>query len=130
MSSSGPAFNWSVVTPVMPGSALIFSRNRGAQWLSSPGSESANVYWYWVLFSLSAAAGSGARLTRTLRLDRWAGNRAIGTEHATIAPLRPQRRTAAGAGIEKLADIGRHDLRFRGGAMRTGDDGSKGHGSS
>ena len=35
----------------MPGSALIFSRNSGAQWLSSPGSESASVYWYCVLFS-------------------------------------------------------------------------------
>src|SRR5262249_49005834 len=54
MSSSGPAFSWSVVTPVMPGSCLIFSRNRGAQWLSSPGSESASVYWYWVLFSRPA----------------------------------------------------------------------------
>jgi len=32
--------------------------------------------------------------------------------------------------IEKLAGIGRHDLRFRGGAVRTGDDRFKDHGST
>src|SRR5262249_4565923 len=36
----------------------------------------------------------------------------------------------AGAGIEKLAGIGRHGLRFRDGAMRTGNDRFKDHGSS
>src|SRR5262245_25257951 len=79
---------------------------------------------------LCGTAGSGARLTRTLGLDRRARNRAIRTEHATIARLRPQRRAAAGTGIEKLAGIGRHGLRFRGGAMRTGDDRLKDHGAS
>jgi hypothetical protein len=32
--------------------------------------------------------------------------------------------------IEKLTGIGRHGHRFFGGAMRTGDDGFKDHGSS
>src|SRR5262249_50221350 len=79
---------------------------------------------------LSGTARTGASLTRTLGLDRRARNRAIGTEHATIARLRPQCRAAAGAGIEKPAGIGRHGLRFRGGAMRAGDDRFKNHSSS
>jgi hypothetical protein len=79
---------------------------------------------------LCAAAASGARLARTLGLDRRARNRAVGTEHATVARLRPQHRAAAGAAIDNLAGVRRHGLRFRGGAIRTGDDGFTDHRSS
>src|SRR5215831_7106556 len=41
-----------------------------------------------------------------------------------------QSRRSTGAGIEKLTAIGRHGLRFCNGAMRTGDDRFKDHGSS
>src|SRR5262245_52057868 len=93
-------------------------------------SQSPELWTISFAMKLSGTARSSARLTRTLGLDRRAWNRAIGTEHATIARLRPQCRAAAGAYIEKLARIGRHGLRFRGGAMRTGDDRFKDHGSS
>jgi hypothetical protein len=43
--------------------------------------------------------------------------------------LRPEHRAAAGTGVEKLARIGRHGFRFRGGAMRTGNNGFKDHAS-
>src|SRR5262245_45647924 len=79
---------------------------------------------------LSGTARSSTRPTRTLGLDWRARNRAVGTEHATVARLRPQRRPAADAAIENPAGISRHGLRFRGGAMRTGDDRFKDHGSS
>src|SRR6516162_1506082 len=64
---------------------------------------------------------------RALGLDRRARNRAVGTEHTTVAWLGPQRRAAAGTSIEKLAGVGWHCLRFRGGAMRTGNHGFKNH---
>jgi len=46
-----PALSWSVVTSVMPGSALILSKNSADQCWSSPGSASFKVYWNCVLFS-------------------------------------------------------------------------------
>ncbi len=76
---------------------------------------------------LSATAGSDVRVTRTRGLNRRTRNRAVGTEHTTIAWLRPQRRAAASACIEKLARIGGHGLRFRDGATRTSDDGFEDH---
>jgi hypothetical protein len=45
-------------------------------------------------------------------------------------PVRSQYRAAAGARVEKLACIGRHGLRFRSGALRTGDDRLKHHDAS
>jgi hypothetical protein len=72
-------------------------------------------------------AGRRAAGSRTLGLDRRAWCRAIGAEYAAIARLRPQRRTAAGARIEKPTGIGRHCFGFCDGAMRAGDDGFKDH---
>ena len=48
MSSSGPAFAWSVATSVMPGIAFSLSKNIGAQWPNSAASASTRVYWYCV----------------------------------------------------------------------------------
>src|SRR5262249_36967608 len=57
---------------------------------------------------LSGAAARCIRLPRTLGLNRRTRNRAVRTEHAAIARLRPQRRPAAGAKVEKLTRVGRH----------------------
>jgi hypothetical protein len=60
---------------------------------------------------LNCAAGS-ARHTRLRGLDRRARNRAVRTEHAAIARLRPQRHPAAGASVKKPARVSRHKFRF------------------
>src|SRR6516165_2481966 len=91
-------------------------------------SQSREAGRYRLPWRLSPTARSSTRLTRTLGLGRRARDRAIGTEHATIARLRPQRCAAASTGIEKLAGIGWHGLRFCGAAMRTGDDRFEDHG--
>jgi hypothetical protein len=76
---------------------------------------------------LLRAAGSGAALARALGLHRRARQRAVGTEHATIARLWLQFCAAAGAFIEELAGISRHGLRFRERAVRTDDGRLKKH---
>ena len=67
------------------------------------------------------AAASGFRLHGRTR------HRSVGTEHAAVARLRLQLCATAGANIEKLTGIGRHDLRLRKGAVWTGDDRLKRH---
>jgi hypothetical protein len=67
------------------------------------------------LFGRSPGATTGS-----LPLNRRTFHRAIGTEHATIARLRPEQRSALLALVEELAGIGRHDFRFRVPATRTG----------
>src|SRR5215472_8787059 len=52
---------------------------------------------------LPCAAGRRAALARTLGLNGRARHRAVGTEHATVAGFRAQRRTAPSACVEKLA---------------------------
>src|SRR5262249_32706114 len=56
-----------------------------------------------------------------LLLNRWAGNRPIGTEHAAISGLRTQQTAAAAALIEELASVCWHDLGFCRAAVRTGN---------
>jgi hypothetical protein len=104
--------NWTII--ILPGNPSDRCGMRNRLWQGARGG------W------LSATAGGST--ARTHGLNRRARNRAVGTEHTTIARLRPQRRAAATACIEKLARIGRHGLRFRGGTMRTSDDGFKNHG--
>src|SRR6516225_1295367 len=58
---------------------------------------------------------------RLLLLNRWAGNRPVGTEHAAISGLRTQQRTAAAALIKELAGVRWHDLGLCRAAVRTGD---------
>ena len=72
-------------------------------------------------------ARRSARLAGALGLNWWTRHRAVGTENATIAYLRSQPLPATGALIKELAGIGRHSLRFRGAAVRTGDDGLQNH---
>jgi hypothetical protein len=69
----------------------------------------------------------GAWLSGALSLNRWTWHRTVGTEHAAIARLGFQLCAAAGAFIEELTRIGRHGLRFRNGAVRTGDGRLKKH---
>ncbi len=64
---------------------------------------------------------------RGLCLHRRAGHRAVRTEDAAMPGLRPQHGPAPGAFVKELARIGRHRFRFRGGAMRAGDDGLMDH---
>jgi hypothetical protein len=76
---------------------------------------------------LLRTAGSRARFTGAYCLNWRTRCRAIGAENAAIARLRLQLRAAAGAFIEELTGIGRHYLRFRNGAVRTGDGRLKKH---
>jgi hypothetical protein len=64
----------------------------------------------------------------TLGLNRRTRRRAVGTENAAIARLRPQPHPAAGAFIKEPAGVGRHGFRLRGSAMRTSNHGLKDHG--
>jgi hypothetical protein len=77
----------------------------------------------WVLF-----AATGIR-TRTApfvsRLNRGAGDRAIGTEHAAISFQWPEQFAAPLALVVPLARIGWHDLGLTMATFRTGDRGSK-----
>jgi hypothetical protein len=74
---------------------------------------------------LSTRTGGRATLARAFGLDRRARHRTIGTEYATIARLRL--RAAASAFVEEPTCIGRPGLRFRDGAVRTGDSRLKEH---
>jgi hypothetical protein len=59
------------------------------------------------------------------RLDRGAGNRAIGTEHAAVSLQRPEQFAATLALVVPLARIGWHELGLPMTTFRTGDHGSK-----
>src|SRR5262249_49263269 len=84
------------------------------------------------VFAAAATHHSGTRHSRAYPRSAAPNNRglarAFSTEETVLTNLRPQCRVAASARIEKLAGIGRHRLRFRGPAMRTGDDRFKDHG--
>src|SRR6478752_9495746 len=73
------------------------------------------------------AAGQVAGSSVHSLLNGWAGNRAIGTEHAAIALLRPEQCAASLALVEELAGVGRHRLGRRVSAMRAGNQGLKLH---
>jgi hypothetical protein len=60
-------------------------------------------------------------------LNRRTRNRAIGTEHAAITRLRPQRGAAAATWIKEPTGIGGHRLGFCRCAIRASDDGSENH---
>src|SRR5216684_8209702 len=76
---------------------------------------------------LLRTAGGSIRFAGAHCLNWRTRHRAVGAEHAAIACLRLQLRAATGAFIEELTGIGRHDLRFRNGAVRTGDGRFKKH---
>lgn len=65
-------------------------------------------------------------------LNRRAGQRAVGAEHAAIARLGPQHRLAALAVVKELAGVRRHRLRFLVPAARAGQRRVQldGHGST
>jgi hypothetical protein len=62
---------------------------------------------------LPRAARTSASFGGTLGLDRRTWRRAIGTEHATVALLRPQLGATACALVENPASVRGHHLRFR-----------------
>ena len=76
---------------------------------------------------LSGATRGVALDAQPFRLDRRTRNRTVGAEHAAVARLRPQRRTALRACIEDAAGVRRHCLRFCRCAMRTGNERFKDH---
>src|SRR5262249_52515103 len=71
---------------------------------------------------LSGTALRSAGLPGMHLLDRRTRHGAIGTEHAAIASLRPQRRPTAGAGVQELTRIGRHEFRLLRSATWTRDN--------
>ena len=77
-------------------------------------------YGYWLVFRSS-------KLACALCLNWRTRHRAVGTENATIAGPGFQLCAAASAFIEELTGIGRHGLRFRNAAVRTGDGRLKKH---
>jgi hypothetical protein len=75
---------------------------------------------------LFAAAGIGTTaFFFASRLDRGAGNRAIGTEYAAVSLQRPEQFAAPLAFVVPLARIGWHDLGLPMATFWTGDRGSK-----
>ena len=82
----------------------------------------------WVPLSSVPGAGARAALPGALRLDGRAGHRAVGAEDAAVVRLGAQHRAAAAALVKDPAGVLRHDFRFCGRAMRTGDAGFQDHG--
>ena len=61
--------------------------------------------------------------TATLLLHGWALHRAVGTKHAAVAGLRPERHLTILALVEELARVDRHGFRLGKAALRASQDG-------